>query len=47
MEQKITLDALGKACPLPVVMMKKALDENTKARQAEILVDNEMAVIMG
>ena len=34
-------DALGKQCPIPVVMMKKALDEQPQVSCAEILVDNE------
>lgn len=42
--EKITIDALGKQCPIPVVMMKKALDENPQVSEAEILVDNEIAV---
>ena len=25
--EKIMIDAMGKQCPIPVVMMKKALDE--------------------
>lgn len=42
--EKITIDALGKQCPIPVVMMKKALDEHPQVSEAEILVDNEIAV---
>lgn len=34
------IDALGKACPLPVIETKKALRENTVV---ETLVDNEIA----
>lgn len=36
----IKLDALGKACPLPVIETKKALQENDVV---EIVVDNEIA----
>ena len=35
---------MGKQCPIPVVMMKKALDEQPQVSCAEILVDNEIAV---
>ena len=39
--EKIMIDATGKQCPIPVVMMKKALDEQPQVSCAEILVDNE------
>ena len=39
--EKIMIDAMGKQCPIPVVMMKKALDEQPQVSCAEILVDNE------
>ena len=42
--EKIMIDAMGKQCPIPVVMMKKALDEQPQVSCAEILVDNEIAV---
>ena len=42
--EKIMIDATGKQCPIPVVMMKKALDEQPQVSCAEILVDNEIAV---
>ncbi|NCB62581.1 MAG: sulfurtransferase-like selenium metabolism protein YedF [Clostridia bacterium] len=38
----IRIDALGKACPTPVILAKKALDSGE--RDLEVLVDNEMAV---
>lgn len=42
--EKIMIDAMGKQCPIPVVMMKKTLDEQPQVSCAEILVDNEIAV---
>ena len=38
------VDALGKQCPIPVVMAKKALAELQTPDTLEILVDNEAAV---
>jgi len=38
------VDALGKACPIPVVMTKKALAEMTEPGTLKVLVDNETAV---
>lgn len=38
----IVVDARGKACPQPVVMTKKALD-NVKSGRITVLVDNEIA----
>ena len=40
----IKVDALGDACPLPVVKAKKAISELQGAGQVEVLVDNEIAV---
>ncbi|HAJ28324.1 MAG TPA: sulfurtransferase-like selenium metabolism protein YedF [Syntrophus sp. (in: bacteria)] len=37
----VTIDARGLACPQPVIMAKKAIEEN---RQITVLVDNDMAV---
>ena len=44
MAEFIKVDALGDACPLPVVKAKKAISELQGAGQVEILVDNEIAV---
>ena len=41
MAEFIKVDALGDACPLPVVKAKKAISELQGAGQVEILVDNE------
>jgi len=40
----IVVDALGKACPLPVVMTLKALKEMKECGTLEVQVDNEIAV---
>lgn len=40
----VVVDALGKQCPIPVVMAKKALAELQTPDTLEILVDNEAAV---
>lgn len=40
----ITVDAMGKACPMPVVMAKKAIGELGGAGEVEVKVDNEIAV---
>lgn len=40
----IKIDALGKACPIPVVMTRKAINALTEADKVETLVDNEIAV---
>jgi len=37
----VTIDARGLACPQPVIMAKKAIEEN---EQITVLVDNDMAV---
>ena len=39
-----TVNALGLACPLPVVETKKALETMTEAGVLTVLVDNEVAV---
>lgn len=39
----IEVDAMGKACPIPVIMTKKALRENTGGENILIRVDNEIA----
>lgn len=41
---KVTVNAMGKQCPLPVVEAKKALSGMTEAGILEVLVDNEIAV---
>ena len=40
----VVVDALGKQCPIPVVMAKKALAELQTPDTLEILVDNEAAL---
>ncbi len=40
----ITVDAMGEACPIPVIKTKKAIQSLTKADTIEVLVDNEIAV---
>ncbi len=40
----ITVNAMGDACPIPVVKTKKALGELNGPGQIEVLVDNETAV---
>lgn len=44
MAEFIKVDALGDACPLPVVKAKKAISELHGTGQVEVLVDNEIAV---
>ncbi len=39
----IEIDARGKVCPIPVIMTKKALRENTAGENITVLVDNEIA----
>lgn len=41
---KHTVDAMGKQCPVPVVMTKKVLDHAEQGDEIQILVDNETAV---
>ena len=40
----IQVNAIGDACPLPVIKTKKALDALTGPELVEVLVDNEVAV---
>ena len=41
---KVTVDARGLACPLPVFNAKKAAEEMKNGGVLEVLVDNEIAV---
>lgn len=41
---KYEVNALGKQCPIPVVMTKKVIDQSGTGDEIEILVDNETAV---
>lgn len=41
---KVTVDALGKPCPMPVVEAKKALKDAAIGTIVEVLVDNDIAV---
>ena len=41
---KHTINAMGKQCPIPVVMTKKVLDKAEKGDEIQILVDNDVAV---
>ncbi|MGL5676004.1 MAG: sulfurtransferase-like selenium metabolism protein YedF [Cellulosilyticaceae bacterium] len=41
---KVTVDALGKPCPMPVVEAKKALKGVAVGALVEVLVDNDIAV---
>ena len=40
----ITVNALGEACPMPVVKAKKAIDALTIPETVQVLVDNDAAV---
>ena len=40
----VTVNALGEACPMPVIKAKKAIKELDGAGAVEVLVDNEIAV---
>ena len=40
----IKVNAMGDACPIPVVKTIKAINELTEASEVEVLVDNEIAV---
>ena len=42
--KKITVDAVGQQCPIPVVKATRALEEMTEPGTLEVLVDNEIAV---
>ena len=41
---KHEINAMGKQCPIPVVMTKKVIDKASVGDELEILVDNETAV---
>ena len=41
---KMTVDAMGEHCPIPVVKTKKALGKLQGAGKIEVLVDNETAM---
>ena len=41
---KKTVDALGKVCPIPVILAKKAAEELEGAGEVEVFVDNKTAV---
>ena len=40
----IVVDAMGEACPIPVVKATRALREMTEPGTLEVRVDNEIAV---
>lgn len=40
----ITVNAVGDACPIPVIKTKKAMQEMKAGEMIEVLVDNEIAV---
>ena len=40
----ITVNAMGDACPIPVIKTKKAMQKVTDTETIEVLVDNEIAV---
>ena len=42
MADQATVDARGRSCPEPVIMTKRALDQN--GNRAMVLVDNQVAV---
>ena len=42
MADQATVDARGRSCPEPVIMTKRALDQN--GNRAMVLVDNQLAV---
>ena len=42
--KKITVDAVGQQCPIPVVKATRALNEMTEPGILEVLVDNQCAV---
>ena len=44
MRLMITVDAMGDACPIPVIKTKKALAELNGSGELEVFVDNEIAV---
>ena len=42
--EKITVNAVGEACPIPVVKANKAMQAMKEAGTLEVLVDNDPAV---
>ena len=42
--KKITVDAIGQQCPIPVVKATRALGEMTEPGTLEVLVDNQCSV---
>ena len=40
----VKVDAMGKRCPIPVVLAKKALEGMTVPGTLEVLVDNQCSV---
>lgn len=42
MADKVTVDARGRSCPEPVILTKRALEQN--GNKAVVLVDNQVAV---
>lgn len=42
--EKVTVNAVGEACPIPVVKATKAIQAMKEAGALEVLVDNEVAV---
>ena len=40
----VKVDAMGKQCPIPVVLAKKALEGMTVPGTLEVLVDNQCSV---
>lgn len=43
MDNNIIIDARGRSCPEPVIMIKTAIDENSR-NKFQILVDTHVAV---
>ena len=41
---RIAVDAIGDACPLPIVKTKNVIKEMKSSATIEVLVDNEIAV---
>ena len=39
---KHTVDAMGKQCPIPVVMTKKVLDKAEQGDEIQVLVDKHL-----
>lgn len=42
MAEKVTVDARGRSCPEPVILTRRALEQN--GSKAVVLVDNQVAV---